>query len=362
MGTLEIRAKRMINSVIGTRCSVIGTKVPVTPCVTGILVCSGKIKVIVTFFVTVTLALSGMINVFAAPVSEVQLPSYRIWYSGNDGGPWRIISTVINRADKESERSLAIDLGPAGSLDSANAFSQTVLKDERGLTMWYSGYDGLNWRILRATSLNGARWEKQGLAISLGASEEFDSTHMTYPFVLKDDNLYKMWYAAYDGKSHWRIGYADSQDGIIFKNQKAVLDIGPASGLDCEHVYTPVVVKQGGIYTMFYAGYGGFPRGWRILRATSVDGINWRKQGLALDLGQPGDFDSANLLPGSVIYSQGLFKMWYWAHGSNWRVLSAVSKNGIDWEKKGLVLDLGEGRSLDCRGLAVPAVVEESVP
>jgi len=294
-----------------------------------------------------------------AGVSEIQPPAgYRIWYSANDGGLWRILSTAIREDKKGNEKKLAIDLGGAGSLDSANAFSQTVLKSEQGWIMWYSGYDGLNWRILRAVSSDGANWEKQGLALGLGSAGEFDSVSMTYPFVLKDNDLYKMWYAAYDGKNHWRIGYADSLDGIIFKNRKAVLDIGTANGLDCEYVYTPVVLKQGAIYTMYYAGYGGFPRAWRILRASSTDGLNWSKQGLVLDLGKSGDFDSANLLPGSVLFSEGIFKMWYWAHGSNWRVLYAVSKNGIDWEKKGLVLDLGAGRSLDCRGLASPSVVE----
>ena len=313
-------------------------------------------------FVLILCSLILVVNIpqaIGAPVPETGVAGYKVWYSANDGGPWRILSTAITGTNKESERKLAIDLGQAGSLDSANAFSQSVLADAKGFTMWYSGYDGMNWRILRATSIDGATWDKQGLAFSLGAPDEFDSMHMTYPFVLKDDNIYKMWYAAFDGKSHWRIGYADSQDGIIFKNRKAVLDIGQANSLDCEHVYTPVVLKQGGIYTMFYAGYGGFPRAWRILRATSIDGLNWNKQGLALDLGQPGDYDSTNLLQGSVIYSEGIFKMWYWAHGSNWRVLYAVSKNGIDWEKKGVVLDLGTGRSLDCRGLAVPSVVEE---
>jgi hypothetical protein len=73
----------------------------------------------------------------------------------------------------------------------------------------------------------------------------------------------------------------------------------------------------------------------------------------------PNDADSANLLPGSVIYVQenGGFTMWYWAQGSNWRIMQAVSKNGIDWEKKGLVLDLGPVRSLDSQALVVPTVV-----
>lgn len=287
--------------------------------------------------------------------------SYRVWYSANDGGPnWRILTASIKEDFRDGDRKLAIDLGPVGSLDSAHAFSQTVLQEKSGFTMWYGGYDGENWRILRATSSDSVNWEKQGLALKLGDSAEFDSTHMTYPFVLKDEQLYKMWYTAFDGKTHWRIGYAESQDGVIFKNRKAVLDISGTGSLDCEHVHTPVVIKHGGLYTMYYSGYGGFPRAWRILRATSLDGIKWTKQGMVLDLGEAGDYDSTNLLVGSALYSQGLFKIWYWAQGSNWRILYATSKNGIDWEKKGLALDLGQGRALDSRGLVMPSVIEES--
>ncbi|RKY29548.1 MAG: hypothetical protein DRP74_08685 [Candidatus Omnitrophota bacterium] len=289
-------------------------------------------------------------NVFAG------ISNYIIYYAANDGGPnWRILSA--NVYPDRTERQLAIDLGPAGSLDAAHAFSQSVLIEDNGTyVMYYAGHDGSNWRILKATSVDGVKWVKQGVCLNLGAKGAFDSEHVVYPCVLKDGRLYKMWYTAYDGKGHWRIGYAESQDGTIFKNRQIALDIGPAQALDAVHVHTPVVIKSGGIYIMYYAGYGGNPLAWRILRATSSDGINWSKQGLVLDIGQKQGPDAQNLLPGSVIFEEGVFKMWYWAHGDIWKILYAQSYNGVDWEKKGIFLDAGPVRSLDFRGLAVPAV------
>jgi len=285
--------------------------------------------------------------------------TYRIYYSANDGGPnWRILMANLKEGETSSDRKLAIDLGGAGTLDSAHAYSQTVLKEKNGYVMYYGGYDGSNWRILRAISTGGINWVKQGLCLNLGPTGAFDSVHVVYPYVIKEENLYKMWYTAFDG-NHWRIGYAVSSDGVIFKNRQIALDTGGSGGLDAEHVHTPVVVKQGGLYTMFYAGYGGKPAGWRILRATSTDGLYWIKQGLALDIGAKEEPDSDELLCGSAMYAQGLFKMWYWAKGTNFRILSATSKNGIDWQKQGVVLDLGSGRSLDSNGLVVPAVIEE---
>jgi hypothetical protein len=317
--------------------------------------------------ITILVILAGWLGavVFAqqAPVidNNIGKETYRIFYSANNGGPnWRILSAHIDEANKVGERKLVIDIGLAGTIDSAHAFSQSVLKEKNGYVMYYGGYDGINWRILRAVSFDGLDWTKQGLCINLGMPGNFDSVHMVYPYVIKEENIYKMWYTAYDGRSHWRIGYADSADGIIFKNQRMVLDVGPGGSLDTDHVHTPVIVKQGSIYTMYYAGYGGYPPAWRILRATSTDGLNWTKQGLVLDLGEAGEPDSNNLLPGSVIYKDGLFKMYYWAQGSNWRILYATSKNGIDWQKQGVALELGPMRSLDFKGLVVPAVVEEA--
>jgi len=286
--------------------------------------------------------------------------SYQVFYSGNDGGPnWRILSTTIGVNKKEGERRLAIDLGPAGTLDSAHAFSQSVIREKNGYVMYYGGYDGSNWRILRAISVDGINWMKQGVCLNLGPAGSFDSVHILYPYAIKESGLYKMYYAAFDG-SHWRIGYAVSGDGVIFKNRQAVLDVGFSGALDSDYVHTPVVIKQGSVYAMYYAGYGATPRAWRIMRATSVDGINWIKQGLALDKGSSVEPDSNNLLCGSVTYSYGLYRLWYWAQGTHWRILYAISKNGIDWEKKGIIIDLGPMRSLDSRGLVVPAVVKEA--
>lgn len=296
----------------------------------------------------------------ATAIDNIGKIDYTIYYSGNDGGPnWRILSTTLSEDGREAERKLVIDLGQAGTLDSAHAYSQSVLKLKNGYVMYYGGYDGSNWRILRAQSADGKYWMKQGLCLNLGEGGSFDSVHVVYPYVIKEGSIYKMYYAAYDGRGHWRIGYADSSDGIIFKNRRMVLEVGPVGSLDSEHMHTPVVLKQGSLYTMYYAGFGGMPAAWRILRATSTDGIYWMKQGLVLERGQPQDLDSANLLPGSVIYKDGIFKMYYWAQGSNWRIFSATSENGIDWQKEDIALDLGPLRSLDFRGLVVPAVVEE---
>lgn len=304
------------------------------------------IKIILTPFILMILGIAVFAYANTAPL-------YHVWYSANDGGPnWRILS---------ESRQLAIDIGRPGSLDSGHAYSATVLKESRGYTMWYGGYDGENWRILRATSPDAKEWIKEGACLNLGQAGAFDSAHVVYPYVIKAGDTYKMWYTANDGTKHWRIGYAASVDGIIFKERVLALNVGPAGSLDSEDVQSPVVLKQGSVYIMWYAGFGGYPPAWRILRATSLDGISWQKQGLALDRGTAGDNDSANLLPGTVIYNnkEGKFTMWYWAQGSNWRILQAVSKNGIDWEKKGVVMDLGPVRSLDSRALVVPAVVAE---
>jgi len=50
----------------------------------------------------------------------------------------------------------------------------------------------------------------------------------------------------------------------------------PIPGWDGRRVIDPVVIKEGGIYKMWYTGEG-LDSKWRIGYATSPDGINWTK-------------------------------------------------------------------------------------
>jgi predicted GH43/DUF377 family glycosyl hydrolase len=108
------------------------------------------------------------------------------------------------------------------------------------------------------------------------------------------------------------MGHAFSPDGIHWtkSSPNPVLDLGPSGSWDDSHVEDPSVIKDGDLYKMWYAGYDGII--YRIGYATSNDGISWEKNssgscsnttgdGCVLDKGLDGWWDSAGVAFPTVI-------------------------------------------------------------
>ncbi|MBC8236139.1 hypothetical protein H8E77_41865, partial [bacterium] len=222
-----------------------------------------------------------------------------------------------------------LDVGVPGAWDDYHVFGPSVLFDDGTYKMWYTGYDGSNYRIGYATSTDGIVWTKyaNNPVLDLGASGAWDDVHVYTPSVLFEDGTYKMWYTGYDG-SHSRIGYAISTDGIDWDKYEGnpVLNLGAPGAWDDSDVYTPSVLFDDGTYKMWNIGYDG--SNWRIGYATSDDGIFWDKYegNPVLDLGAPGEWDDYSVSFLSVLFEDGTYKMWYSGHdGSNYRIGYATS-------------------------------------
>ncbi|MBX9767565.1 MAG: hypothetical protein K2X47_09875, partial [Bdellovibrionales bacterium] len=133
---------------------------------------------------------------------------------------------------------------------------------ENGLfRMWYASMD--NWKLEAdgshrhyynlkyAESLDGLRWERNGIvAINYESASEYAFGR---PFVLKENGVYKMWYA-YRGESY-RIGYAESSDGTQWKRKDKEMDFDVSdSGWDSGMVEYPCILDHKGTRYMFYNG------------------------------------------------------------------------------------------------------------
>ena len=101
-----------------------------------------------------------------------------------------------------------IDLGNRGTWDDNHAFSPTILFDGMEYHMWYSGHDGLNYRIGYAISSDGINWVKHSNnpVLDLGNNGAWDDRGVSRPTVLFDGIEYHMWYTGYNGEKY-RIGY-----------------------------------------------------------------------------------------------------------------------------------------------------------
>ncbi|RFN60041.1 glycoside hydrolase family protein [Marixanthomonas ophiurae] len=118
------------------------------------------------------------------------------------------------------------------------------------------------YHIKYAESTDGINWERKGIvALDFKSPSEGGIVSAS---VLKESGLYKMWYAyrnalnyRTDESSSYKIGYAQSNDGITWKRLDASAGIGLSpNGWDSEMICYPNVVKNKGIKYMFYNGNG----------------------------------------------------------------------------------------------------------
>lgn len=265
-----------------------------------------------------------------------------------------------------------LEQGPSGSWDALGVRAPCVLKDNGAYMMWYNSeyhVDGHDY-IGLATSPDGTTWEKHAGNPVLSPESSWEWGRIMGPSVIKDDGIYKMWYTGREGigTGHSRIGYATSDDGINWNKYSGnpILDIGSPGQWDDDLVGNPCVIKDGGVYKMWYTGrYSG--GGNRIGYATSSDGVSWDKHlgNPVLDIGLPGEIDSIGVAHPAVIKENGRYHMWYTAVKDNpertQTIAYASSMNGIDWTKApdNPVLEPDPESSWESKDIAVGQVIKD---
>jgi hypothetical protein len=141
--------------------------------------------------------------------------------------------------------------------------SPMVIHDGKIWRMYYVSGEGWihpdlpKYNIKYAESDDGRVWRRAGHAcIDFGMAGEHA---LARPCVVKDGNLYRMWFACkgtqYDLQNNYRMGYAESEDGRNFvrRDDLANLDVS-ASGWDSEMVCYGFVFKHNDRFWMAYNG------------------------------------------------------------------------------------------------------------
>lgn len=134
-----------------------------------------------------------------------------------------------------------------------------VLKEGRLWRMWYvSGVEWVNadlprYNIKYAESIDGVSWDQQGVVcIDSTSSEE---TALARPCVLQENGAYKMWFSTRERGRSYRIGYAESGDGIKWERMDDQVGIDVSeSGWDSEMIEYAFVFKHDDRYYMVYNG------------------------------------------------------------------------------------------------------------
>ncbi len=251
-------------------------------------------------------------------------------------------------------------------------------------------------------SLSPLHWTKvrgplpSGALLGAGATNAFDERANFTTGALPDGGTIRLYYGGSDGTgscagitgSHWRIGMADSADGVSFtrvpgaETGGAMVDNGAPGQFDSQLTYRPVVLKDGAVYRMWFNGStmpfncpdGTLANDRRIGYAESADGLTWTKHydgdgpgGSVLPLGPTGAIDAQQVGYVSVIKDAAEYKMYYSANDATntWRVALATSSDARHWTKVpgklagGAILDTGPAGSFDFACAYQPSVVKE---
>ncbi|RJU09942.1 hypothetical protein XcmpCFBP7700_00930 [Xanthomonas campestris] len=135
-----------------------------------------------------------------------------------------------------------------------------VIPDADRWRMWYLSCTGWELRdgkprhryhIKYAESQDGIRWDRQGrVAIDFTDAQEYA---ISRPSVIRDSDRWRMWYS-YRGEAY-RIGYAESADGLDWRRLDAQAGITPSlQGWDSEMIEYPFVFDHEGQRYMLYNG------------------------------------------------------------------------------------------------------------
>ena len=186
----------------------------------------------------------------------------------DDGQHWEISPEPI------------IPVGKPGSWDAVQTSNPSVLFENGRFRMWYQGVDERNcYRIGYAESDNGWTWQKKPDVMfqrpGLDTIENVPRREGYHqPLVLHDHDRYLMYFSDHCGEpGHIRI--AESKDGCTWD----VLPddcLAPLKRWESNGLHYPWVMRENTGFVMWYTSED-YRHHWFLNRAVSEDGIHWRR-------------------------------------------------------------------------------------
>ncbi|MCA9232361.1 MAG: hypothetical protein KDA57_17060 [Planctomycetales bacterium] len=216
-----------------------------------------------------------------APCVGFENGLYRMWYCGSSGKvAERVYHLGLASSDdgKSFQRLASHPVFSFGD-DQHSILTPAMLRNSRGeviredgqLRMWFSathfaGPTGLH-TLHETNSSDGVAWSEP-------SPPQLD--HVYAPTILKEDTIYRMWYVDVS-TSPWLIRHAESPDGKHWQvRPQPVLVIDQA--WEQSRLFYPYVVKADGVYLMWYGSYwNDHPQQTALGFAASSDGLEWIK-------------------------------------------------------------------------------------
>ncbi|CAM9268216.1 unnamed protein product [Chrysoparadoxa australica] len=197
---------------------------------------------------------------------------------------------------------------------------EALLSEKFGLR-GASGKAGVETQIGVAVSQDGINWARfegehaDGSCISRGEEGEWDSAAVGWPVVINHQaEEFRMYYHSFDASnSKHTIGFATSQDGVLWEKQGPVFTGGGEGSWDEMGAVRTDIIKLGENTVMFYEGVSADGTH-AIGMATSADGRKWvREDSPVLSPSDvEGAWDSGHVsCPHLVDLDNGRYRLYY---------------------------------------------------
>ena len=245
---------------------------------------------------------------------------------------WQVGLASADRPEGPWKRCTALN-----PLDNGLSFIENpvVTKLNNGLyiALVDAGYDSIG--LKRSAfgycwSNDGIHWSKERLCYLENKVPRWWNMMRTPLCLIKEsDNTFTVFHTAFDKNEYGSLGMIRVKLTIDTINQLAYRDNRPmanvrmdaedvgvvlhyGSGPDsCDYLGAreAIINKVNDTYSLFYDGAG--PKGWLVCLATSKDLVNWEKKGPLLDYGKKGDPDQAAVTSPWIIREGEYWHMFY---------------------------------------------------
>jgi hypothetical protein len=176
--------------------------------------------------------------------------------------PYQIFTGLAESAGEGFRRVSAAPIVDRTAAEPFLRANPTVLMEDRLFRSWYvsaTGWTNVGHKrypkyvIRYAHSADGRHWSDNGpVCIGHDSPDEFG---ISRPWVVRDAFTYRMWYSIRARSAPYRIGYAESPDGLTWTRKDDEVGIQRSDdGWDSEMICFPAVIDAAGQRLMFYNG------------------------------------------------------------------------------------------------------------